>query len=382
MTRQNNLRFASVPFQLLHHLFFFPPPPMSEPQVATAEGGPSKNALKKAQKEKEKAAKKAAAKKAEQENRAAAQVALQEDTAKDNYGTIPSSTERPTITSLQQLTGDSVGKEVTVVTRVHNSRSQSAKLAFLMLRQQGETIQAVVAAAGDSVSRQMVKWSIGIHVNSVVRVSGVVSKPEPPVASATLSELELHVTKIYMVAEAAEQIPIQVKDLERPNERPDEEAKEAAGEAPIVSLATRLDNRTIDLQTKCNQAILSISHGVEILFQEYLSKRGFRSVHTPKLLGAATEGGASVFEIPNYFGKQAFLAQSPQFYKQMLICGDVERVFEIGPVFRAENSNSHRHLTEVSGSHKDQYLQPTFPSESLGCLCHAWTGRQYDRSLK
>ena len=337
---------------------------MSEPQVATAEGGPSKNALKKAQKEKEKAEKKAAAKKAEQENRAAAQVALQEDTAKDNYGTIPSSTERPTITSLQQLTGDFVGKEVTVVTRVHNSRSQSAKLAFLMLRQQGETIQAVVAAAGDSVSRQMVKWSIGIHVNSVVRVSGVVSKPEPPVASATLSELELHVTKIYMVAEAAEQIPIQVKDLERPNERPDEEAKEAAGEAPIVSLATRLDNRTIDLQTKCNQAILSISHGVEILFQEYLSKRGFRSVHTPKLLGAATEGGASVFEIPNYFGKQAFLAQSPQFYKQMLICGDVERVFEIGPVFRAENSNSHRHLTEVSRSHKE--VKPTFPSESLG----------------
>jgi aspartyl/asparaginyl-tRNA synthetase len=361
---------------------------MSEPQVATADGGPSKNALKKAQKEKEKAEKKAAAKKAEQENRAAAKVALQEDTAKDNYGTIPSSTERPTITRLQQLTGDFVGKEVTVITRVHNCRSQSAKLAFLMLRQQGETIQAVVAAAGDSVSRQMVKWSIGIHVNSVVRVSGVVSKPEPPVASATLSDLELHVTKIHMVAEAAEQIPIQVKDLERPNERPDEEAKEVAGEAPIVSLPTRLDNRTIDLQTKCNQAILSISHGVEILFQEYLSKRGFRSVHTPKLLGAATEGGASVFEIPNYFGKQAFLAQSPQFYKQMLICGDVERVFEIGPVFRAENSNSHRHLTEVSGSHKEVKQNSSIslaylPRQNLlGFLCHAWTQRQYDRSLK
>jgi aspartyl/asparaginyl-tRNA synthetase len=346
---------------------------MSEPQVATTEDGPSKNALKKAQKEKEKAEKKAAAKKAEQENRAAAQVALKEDTAKDNYGTVPSSAERPTITRLQQLTGDFVGKEVTVVTRVHNIRGQSAKLAFLMLRQQGETIQAVVAAAGDSVSRQMVKWSSGIHINSIVRVSGVVIKPEPPVTSATLSGLELHVTKIYMVAEATEQIPIQVKDLERPNERPDEETKEAAGEVPIVSLATRLDNRTIDLQTKCNQAILSISHGVEILFQEYLSKRGFRSVHTPKLLGAATEGGASVFEIPNYFGKQAFLAQSPQFYKQMLICGDVERVFEIGPVFRAENSNSHRHLTEVSWPPKEVKqiffnVLSLFPCRDLWCF--------------
>lgn len=322
---------------------------MSEPLAGPVEGGPSKNALKKAQKEKEKAEKKAAAKKAEQESRAAIQVAVQEDTAKDNYGPLPSSNEGPAITKLQQLTAESVGHEVTVVARVHNSRSQSAKLAFLMLRQQGETIQAVLAGGGDSVSRQMVKWSIGIHINSVVRVSGVVSKPDPPVASATLSGLELHVTKIYMIAEAGEQIPIQVKDLERPNERPDEEAKEVAGEVPIVSLATRLDNRPIDLQTKCNQAILSISHGVEALFQEYLSKRGFRSVHTPKLLGAATEGGASVFEIPNYFGKQSFLAQSPQFYKQMLICADVERVFEIGPVFRAENSNSPRHLTEFTG---------------------------------
>jgi aspartyl-tRNA synthetase len=322
---------------------------MSEPPVGVADGGLSKNALKKAQKEKEKAEKKAAAKKAEQENRAATQVAFQEDTAKDKYGALPSSTEGPKITKLQKLNAEAVGKEVTVVGRIHNSRSQSAKLAFLMLRQQGDTIQAVVAASGDSVSKQMVKWSIGVHINSVVRVSGVVSKPDPPVASATLSNLELHVTKIYMVAEASEQIPIQVKDLERPNERPDEEAKEVAGEVPIVSLATRLDNRPIDLQTKCNQAILSISHGVEILFQEYLSKHGFRSVHTPKLLGAATEGGASVFEIPNYFGKQAFLAQSPQFHKQMLICADVERVFEIGPVFRAENSNSHRHLTEFTG---------------------------------
>jgi len=322
---------------------------MSEPVVAAAEGGLSKNALKKAQKEKEKAEKKAAAKKAEQASRATTQVAFQEDTAKDNYGVPPSSAEGPAITKLQQINAEAVGKEVTVVARVHNSRSQSAKLAFLMLRQQGETIQAVVAAAGDSVSRQMVKWSIGVHINSVVQVSGIVNKPHPPVASATLSDVELHVTKIYMVAEAAEQIPIQVKDLERPNERPDEETKEAAGEVPIVSLATRLDNRPIDLQTKCNQAILSISHGVEILFQEYLSRHGFRSVHTPKLLGAATEGGASVFEIPNYFGKQCFLAQSPQFHKQMLICADAERVFEIGPVFRAEHSNSHRHLTEFTG---------------------------------
>ena len=324
---------------------------MPEPAAAAPTEGEklSKNALKKLQKDKEKAEKKAAAKKAEEENRAATQVAVQEDTAKDNYGTPPSSDDVPTITNLKQLNGEKAGQEVTVFVRVHNSRSQSAKLAFLMLRQQGETIQAVVAASGESVSRQMVKWCIGIHINSIVRVSGLVSKPKEPVASATLSEIELHVTKIYMVSEAIEQIPVQVKDLERPNRTPEEEAQTTEGDAPIVTLATRLDNRPIDLQTKCNQAILSVSNAVEKLFQMYMWDHGFRSIHTPKLLGAATEGGSEVFEVANYFGKKAYLAQSPQFYKQMLIAGDCERVCEIGPVFRAEKSNSHRHMTEFMG---------------------------------
>lgn len=331
---------------------------MSEPSAAAPPEGEklSKNALKKLQKDKEKAEKKAAAKKADEENKPTSQVAVQEDTAKDNYGILPSSIEAPTIRRLKDLKDGAVGEEITVVTRVHNSRSQSAKLAFLMLRQQGETIQAVLAVGGgESISRQMVKWSIGIHINSFVRVSGLVIKPQTPIASASLSGLELHVTKIYMISEASEQIPIQVRDLERPNGTAEEEAQQAEGdkegeslEVPTVTLTTRLDNRPIDLQTKCNQAIFRISHRVEMLFQEYLSGNDFLSVHTPKLLGVATEGGSSVFEVSNYFGKKAYLAQSPQFHKQMLIAGDFERVFEVGPVFRAENSNSHRHLTEVS----------------------------------
>ena len=75
-------------------------------------------------------------------------------------------------------------------------------------------------------------------------------------------------------------------------------------------------------------------------------KHHFQELQTPKIAGAATEGGSGVFEI-NYFNSPAFLTQSPQFYKQMAIAGDMEKVFEIGPVFRAENSNTPRHLTEV-----------------------------------
>jgi aspartyl-tRNA synthetase len=311
----------------------------------SADGAPSKNALKKAQKEAEKAAKKAAAKAKEAEQKAMQQAQAAEDTATDNYGPVPQ--DAVEITHLKKLGDEHVDNEVTIIARIHNSRSQSAKLAFLMLRQQGKTIQAVVAATGDSVSKQMVKWAVGININSFVRVTGLVKKPDPPVASASISNLELHVHKIYLVSSAAEQIPMQVKDAERPPPAQEKEGEVDAEGAPIVTLKTRLDNRVIDLQTECNQAIFTISSGVESLFEEYMRKSGSRKFNTPKLLGAATEGGSGVFEVNNYFGKSAFLAQSPQLYKQMLIAGDCESVFEIGPVFRAENSNTHRHMTEV-----------------------------------
>lgn len=318
------------------------------PNVA-ADGAPSKNALKKAQKDAEKAAKKAAAKQADEEKRAAQQQQAGEDTAVENYGE-SSKSQETTITRLKDLSEKDVDNEITVIARIHNSRSQSARLAFLMLRQQGGTVQAVVAAGGDAVSRQMVKWCIGINVNSIVKVSGLIKKPDPPVMSASISSLELHVTKIYMISQASEVIPMQVKDAERPPPQTEDEDQTDAEGTPIVTLKTRLDNRVIDLQTGCNQAIFTISSGVEGLFEEYMRKSGSRKFNTPKMVGAATEGGAGVFEVGNYFGKKAYLAQSPQFYKQMLIAGDCENVFEIGPVFRAENSNTHRHLTEVCAS--------------------------------
>ena len=150
----------------------------------SADGAPSKNALKKAQKDAEKAAKKAAAKAKEAETRAAQQAEAGEDTAVENYGDVSKSKETE-ITHLKDLSEEMADKQVTVIVRIHNSRSQSAKLAFLMLRQQGKTIQAVVAAGGDAVSKQMVKWCAGINVNSFVKVFGVIKKPSPPVASAT-----------------------------------------------------------------------------------------------------------------------------------------------------------------------------------------------------
>ena len=131
-------------------------------------------------------------------------------------------------------------------------------------------------------------------------------------------------------------------------------AAEAAGtEAPppfpLVNADTRLDNRWIDLRTPANAAIMRISSAVCAIFREFLLARGFVEIQSPKLLAGASEGGSSVFTL-KYFGSDACLAQSPQLYKQMAAaCSDMERVFEIGPVFRAENSNTHRHLCEFHG---------------------------------
>ena len=110
----------------------------------------------------------------------------------------------------------------------------------------------------------------------------------------------------------------------------------------------RLSNRIVDLRTASSQSIFRVQSGICNIFRSYLDSQGFLEIHTPKLQAGATESGASVFEV-KYFGRPAFLAQSPQLAKQMCIAADFERVYEIGAVFRAEESNTPRHLTEYTG---------------------------------
>jgi nondiscriminating aspartyl-tRNA synthetase len=142
----------------------------------------------------------------------------------------------------------------------------------------------------------------------------------------------------------------------------------------------RLNNRIVDLRTTPSQAIFRIQSGICNLFRSYLDMQGFIEIHTPKLQGGATESGASVFEV-NYFGRPAFLAQSPQLAKQMCIAADFERVYEVGPVFRAEDSNTPRHLTEYTGLDLEMALEEHY-HEALdiidGMFKSLWQGI-YDR---
>jgi len=145
------------------------------------------------------------------------------------------------------------------------------------------------------------------------------------------------------VSAAEARLPLQIGDASRPENEDDPE-----GLNIHVNQDTRLDNRVLDLRTPANHAIYTIQGGVCALFREYLGSKGFKEIHTPKIISAASEGGANVFEV-SYLETSAYLAQSPQLYKQMAVTADFDRVYTIGSVFRAENSNTHRHLCEFVG---------------------------------
>ena len=118
------------------------------------------------------------------------------------------------------------------------------------------------------------------------------------------------------------------------------------------------------------------ANGVQI-FRQMLLSEGFVGIHTPKLIGGSSEGGAAVFKL-DYNGQPACLAQSPQLHKQMAVCGGFERVFEVGPVFRAEGSDTHRHLCEFVGldvemALRDHYSEVRVPPILLSNGLAPWT---------
>jgi nondiscriminating aspartyl-tRNA synthetase len=129
---------------------------------------------------------------------------------------------------------------------------------------------------------------------------------------------------------------------------------EPEAESPIVinnkkvdtSLENILDFRPITLRNEKERAIFKLQEGICNGFRKFLLEQSFTEIHTPKIVFAGAEGGANIFHL-NYFNKDAYLAQSPQFYKQMMV-GVYERVFEIAPVFRAEKHDTSRHLNEYT----------------------------------
>jgi nondiscriminating aspartyl-tRNA synthetase len=211
-----------------------------------------------------------------------------------------------------------VDKEVTVKGMVHSIREMSFG-AFIILRTARDTIQCVYDT-GASDYRLPAELAEGC----AVKLSGIVAAGQTKDGSVRY-EIQVRNVEILSVPADVSPVVISKKQIQ-------------------CDLSTNLDFRPVTLRNPAQRAIFKLQEGIQRGFREYLTKQNFTEVHTPKINFKGAEGGTNVFKL-DYFGKQVYLAQSPQFYKQMLV-PVYECVFEIAPVFRAEHHDTSRHLNE------------------------------------
>ena len=222
------------------------------------------------------------------------------------------------------------GQQVKIQGFVENLRDGKS-MAFLVIKDITGVMQVTVEKekapqVAEAVSR--------LTLDSVVTVIGQAVENE----YVKLGGIEVLPEEI-LIESLAEALPINRKEIPATKKR---KAVERS------SIDQRIDYRWVDLRTEENQMLFKVQTCLVAAMREFLLQRNFLEIHTPKLIGAASESGSEVFEV-KYFDRNAYLAQSPQFYKQMAMASGLERIFEVGPVFRAEKSFTSKHTTEFTG---------------------------------
>ena len=196
---------------------------------------------------------------------------------------------------------------------------------FVILRDKTGKVQITIEKE-PSENQELVETINHLTLESTVKIKGkLLESPK-----VKLNGMEIIPSHIEVTSISSPELPVNIKE---------KDAQE---------IDTRLDYRFLDLRNEYNAKIFSIQSEMVKSMREYLYQNDFMEIHTPKLIAAASESGSEVFEV-KYFDRKAYLAQSPQFYKQMAMASGFERIFEVGPVFRAENSNTSRHTTEFTG---------------------------------
>jgi aspartyl-tRNA synthetase len=213
-------------------------------------------------------------------------------------------------------------KIVEVAGWVHNTRDLS-KVKFIILRDSSGMIQVtgIKGKTSDEIFKDMEK----IPRESVIYIKGEVKDSKQAPGGKEINPVEL------IVINKAEDLPINI---------PLNVSEDSTTELP-----KRLDWRFLDLHRKKTQAVFKIQSEIANSFREFFYNKRFTEVFLPSIISSSSEGGTEVFEV-KYFEKKAYLAQSPQLYKQMLATSPIERVFTITPVWRAEKHNTVRHLNE------------------------------------
>lgn len=209
----------------------------------------------------------------------------------------------------------SIGSLIEFKGTIHKIREMSG-FAFVIIRTGRDLIQCVY-------SQEFSEFELGdIHEGYTV-----IAKGKPVSDERSANRFEILIKNIDVLSKPAAELPVVInkKKLD-------------------ISLDTNLTFRSIALRNPAEKAIFKIQEGIANGFREFMLKQHFTEIRTPKIVFAGAEGGANIFKL-DYFGKQVFLAQSPQFYKQAMV-GVFDRVFEVAPVYRAEKHNTSRHLNE------------------------------------
>ena len=215
------------------------------------------------------------------------------------------------------------GKEITVSGFAEKIRNLQW-VQFIVLRNGTNRLQITIEKS-DENNKEMVQIVDNLTQESTIKVTGILNENE----KVKMGGMELIPSKIEVTSKAYPELPINITN------------KDSA------LIDTRMDNRFIDLRNDYNMNIFKIQSEFVRAMRQFLYDNDFTEIHTPKLIGAASESGSEVFEV-DYFGDKAYLAQSPQFYKQMAMASGFGKVFEVAPAFRAENSNTNRHATEFT----------------------------------
>jgi nondiscriminating aspartyl-tRNA synthetase len=195
---------------------------------------------------------------------------------------------------------------------------------FIVLRDSTSKVQITIEKSEDK-NKDMIELISKLPLESTIKVIGVIKYNE----KVKLNQMELIPSEIIVTSTSLNELPIDIKDKEKSLRE------------------TRLDWRFLDLRREDNNLLFRIETLFEHSLREFWIKNEFIEIHSPKISGASAESGSEMFKL-DYFGTPAVLSQSPQFYKQMALAAGFDKVFEIGPAFRAENSHTSYHAAEIN----------------------------------
>ncbi len=214
------------------------------------------------------------------------------------------------------------GKEIEVSGFVDNIRDLQW-VQFVILRDSKGKVQITIEKSLET-NKKMIDIVSNLTLESTIKVKcKVVENPKVKLNGMELIPSDIEVTSI-----SQPELPIDIKNKDN------------------TLRETRLDWRFLDLRREDNNLLFECESFIQHMMREYWYKNGYREIHTPKISAQAAESGAETFKL-DYFGQKACLSQSPQFYKQMTMAANFDKVFEIGPVFRAENSHTSYHASEI-----------------------------------